>query len=250
MDNYQKYLKYKNKYLEFKKQKGGSNRPKERISAITEFNNGRFENMSLQCFWISISSYLRKNGINVSVRELRKIGGLDRRTENIDFDGDNESYLLAAESVASQFGLTITIFLLNKQKQITSISRVIGNGPNNVYIAQLPEHFELITNYTPEMYTGETLYFNEDITNNSAKESSSSINPNNFDIEQDIIKIKQEIEEKRKEVEQYGELIRETHIKIGRKLNVDDELFILATVCVNEFHELKKRLALYEASRN
>jgi hypothetical protein len=113
MNYKKKYIKYKNKYLKLKNknyQIGG-----EIIKTIS--NDGRMEGMSLQCFWISILQYLRKNGFHdLTLRELRMHAGLHSDTEHTMFDtyaedsAGNHFFITAAEKIANVFHINIQVY--------------------------------------------------------------------------------------------------------------------------------------------
>jgi len=113
MNYKKKYIKYKNKYLKLKNknyQIGG-----EMIKTIS--NDGRMEGMSLQCFWISILQYLRKNGLHdLTLRELRMRAGLHSDTEHTMFDTyavdstGNHFFITAAEKIANFYRIKIQVY--------------------------------------------------------------------------------------------------------------------------------------------
>ena len=121
------------------------------IFVDTEFNSGMIEGMRNQCFWISIQQYLIKNGVNISVRQLRSIGGLDSTTETKMFDSSIEQYRLAGENVALNYNLKIIVYPVTSKGKVLyngNIVDVIGSGDNIVNIAQFGTyHFQLITRF-------------------------------------------------------------------------------------------------------
>ena len=140
------------------------NKPAEKVSETryirpnndkyvkTEYNSGRIEGMSNQCFWISIQQFLRNNGYpNLTVREIRRNAGLDSNTENTMFDSEIEVFRKAAEVIARNYNLTINIVPVDSHGQVLyggEIIERIGKGSDNVNIAQFgTHHFQLITNY-------------------------------------------------------------------------------------------------------
>ena len=139
------------------------NKPAEKVSETryirpnndkyvkTEYNSGKIEGMSNQCFWISIQQFLRNNGYpNLTVREIRRNAGLDINTENIMFDSEIEVFRKAAEAITRNYNLTINIVPVNSHGQVLyggEIIERIGKGSDNVNIAQFGTyHFQLITN--------------------------------------------------------------------------------------------------------
>jgi len=113
MNYYKKYIKYKSKYLNLKNknnQIGG-----DVIKTIP--NDGRMDGMTLQCFWISILQYLRKNGHRtLTLKELRTQAGLDKNTEHIMFDTyaidekGNHFFLEAATRIANMYRINIQVY--------------------------------------------------------------------------------------------------------------------------------------------
>jgi len=129
--DYEKYKKYKNKYLALKNKFGGSDPDLERaIKASLEDNlevgrklfvipnSGAIEGMSQQCFWISIFNYLQRNPIaNIAevenVRQLRTLVGLEKDTEHLPFDEDDVRFRNALESLTAIFDLKIMVHYIN-----------------------------------------------------------------------------------------------------------------------------------------
>jgi len=163
-----KYLKYKKKYLELKfndNQTGGNSTVK------TVSNTGGLEGMSLQCFWISILDYLKRNGHpSLTLRELRTQGDLGIDTEKTMFDIDylvgpeldrQPIFFNAAIRIAEIYNSRIQIYTAfrsnNDNAWITTPRASIGDGPNLVEIAQFgTRHFELIdangSNFVPAVF--------------------------------------------------------------------------------------------------
>jgi hypothetical protein len=132
---YEKYIKYKNKYLALKNKIGGSDADIERaIKASLEDlneenievgrklyvipNSGAIEGMTQQCFWISIFNYLQRYPIvNIAevenVRQLRTLVGLEKDTENLPFDEDDIRFRNALESLTAIFDLKIIVHYIN-----------------------------------------------------------------------------------------------------------------------------------------
>ena len=154
-----KYLKYKHKYLELKKlnyqlnnveQLGGHGQ--DRVKTIS--NTGSLDNMSMQCFWISILDYLHRNGYpDLTLRELRDHAGLSANTEHVMFDIDysvNEQAIFynAATQIAGIYNLRIQIYTATRKGEfaLTDSPRgLIGEGDYLVELAQFGiGHFELI----------------------------------------------------------------------------------------------------------
>jgi hypothetical protein len=147
MSYYKKYLKYKNKYLELKKQLGG-----RRIRTIP--NSGALEGMTNQCFWISILNYLQRNGHPaLTLRQLRTNAGLGADTEHTMFDIDHRDrhghvddiFYNAAMRIANLYNLRIQVHTVDHTGEILGQRAHIGDGANFFEIAQFGlAHFELI----------------------------------------------------------------------------------------------------------
>jgi len=178
MSTRDKYLKYKQKYLQLKKlnikQSGGD-------FVKTVPNDGTLEGMSFQCFFISILQYLRKNGYtDMTLRQLREIGDLYASTEHLMFDidykeGDIYIYYDAAEKIAAIFHIQIIIYTTDRygKLKMTSGERAHFGKFNPEYpvvnIAQFgTAHFEWIPEpdvdvedigqFEPGMFIGEKLH--------------------------------------------------------------------------------------------
>ena len=154
MTNYlKKYLKYKHKYLELKKLTNHQIGAQRKVKTIS--NGGNIEGMSLQCFWISILDYLRRNGYpELTLRVLRTKAGLGSDTEHTMFDIDyligsalnrQPVFFNAATQIARLYDLRIQIYTTTHDGEVTTPRGVIGNGSRQVEIAQFGiAHFELI----------------------------------------------------------------------------------------------------------
>jgi len=131
-------------------------RPNNNIYVETEYNSGGIDGMINQCFWMSIHQFLLNNGYpNLTVREIRTNAGLNRDTEDKMFDSEIEEFRKAAEVIARKYNLTINIVPVNSHGQVLyggNLIERIGNGINNVNIAQFgTHHFQLITNYVDNL---------------------------------------------------------------------------------------------------
>jgi len=168
MEDYKyKYLKYKKKYLMLvEKQKkinntnnykmfvgGGSIVVGSKVKTIS--NSGSLENMSNQCFWISILHYLQLNDHkDLTLHKLRKQAGLDSKTERMMFDTDylinegNENipiFFNAANTIARLYKIQIEVYSVNHEGIIINQRDKIGKSKYIVPIAQFGlQHFELI----------------------------------------------------------------------------------------------------------
>jgi hypothetical protein len=176
MTDFNKYLKYKQKYLEFKQfggqqlanhqlanqQFGGQQLANQQLAnqqfggqrkVRTIGNDGRLDGMSMQCFWISILNYLHKHGHSLTLRELRTNAGLGFDTEHTMFDIDYSVdgmaiFYNAATQIAEIYDLRIQVYAANRDGEfaLTDSPRgIIGAGRNLVELAQFGiAHFELI----------------------------------------------------------------------------------------------------------
>ena len=165
--------------------------------------------MRNQCFWISIQHFLRNNGYpSLRVREIRRIAGLDSKTENVMFDSYIESFRNAAEAVARYYNLTINIFPVNSFGQVLhdgDLFERIGNGINIINIAQFGTyHFQLITsnvdnpaesNFVP------AVDINNDIVD--INEEVSDINQQKVNIKIFLTDLESEIKNYKKTLESY-----------------------------------------------
>jgi hypothetical protein len=172
---YEKYKKYKNKYLALKNninKIGGSDPDLEKAiqASLQDFNEGNLEvsgrvldvipnsgmieGMSNQCFWISIFNYLERhpkaNTLDVrSVRDLRNSVGLGPNTENVQFDEDDPIFQTALENLTGIFDLQIVVHFINahgnpiihrdvrgERKEREVIRTINENGRNIVHITQ------------------------------------------------------------------------------------------------------------------
>jgi hypothetical protein len=170
MDDYKhKYLKYKKKYLmlvEEQKKLNNTNNYKiflgggsivigSKVKTIP--NSGSLENMSNQCFWISILDYLQSHcHEKLTLRELRTNAGLNSKTEHMMFDTNylinkgNENipiFFNAANRIAGIYDIQIEVYSVNREGIVINQRDEIGASKNIVPIAQFGlQHFELIDN--------------------------------------------------------------------------------------------------------
>ena len=162
MNYHNKYLKYKQKYLELKNiyqstlnnKYGGALNNKY---VITKFNNGSLDGMTNQCLWISILDYLNTSedpelNIPLSLKELRFLAGLSDNTEHTQFDINNPIYVSALNSITIIFDLKITFIPVDENGLILyngDLIEIRGSGNNNINIAQYGTfHFQLITGFS------------------------------------------------------------------------------------------------------
>jgi hypothetical protein len=155
MDYKEKYLIYKNKYLNLKKKQIGG------APFLSVPNNGSDgSGISLQCIWISIRDYLNYfHGIKISVANLKRIVDLDPDTDQIEYDDDTQPILRAGLERLAALILNVRICFIrvNHNGTIAPISlnedgtmnpnndRIINpGGIETIYIATFGRHFELI----------------------------------------------------------------------------------------------------------
>lgn len=136
---YEKYKKYKSKYLALKNninKIGGSDPDLQRAieASLQDFNedilevsdrvlnvipnSGMIDGMSQQCFWISIFNYLERhpaaNTLNVTnVRDLRRELQLGKDTEHLPFDEDDIRFRNALQNLTEIFNLQIIVHYIN-----------------------------------------------------------------------------------------------------------------------------------------
>jgi hypothetical protein len=121
-------------------------------------NSGSLENMSNQCFWISILDYLQSHGHEkLTLRELRKQAGLDSKTERMMFDTNylinegNENipiFFNAANRIADIYNIQIEVYSVNREGKVLNQRDEIGKSTNIVPIAQFGlQHFQLIDKF-------------------------------------------------------------------------------------------------------
>ena len=170
---YEKYKKYKNKYLALKNninKIGGSDPDLEKAiqASLQDFNEGNLEvsgrvldvipnsgvieGMSNQCFWISIFNYLERNPkantLNVrSVRQLRNSVGLGPDTEHFQFDENDPRFQNALTNLTKIFNLQIVVHFINAHgKQI--IHRDVRGGEEREVIRTINENGRNIVHIT------------------------------------------------------------------------------------------------------
>ena len=169
VDNFKtKYFKYKSKYLRLKLQAAGAFPDGRALQQnyqgvdrpiISIPNGGRIEgfNGSLQCMWISILDYLKRNGHpNMTLAELRDYAGITGRFLHEEFDNDNANHRDAFNFLAELFDLQINVYVsteggkLDQRFKHVDSDRIIPgfwsehNGSNTVNIISFGRHFELI----------------------------------------------------------------------------------------------------------
>ena len=170
MENYKKYLKYKNKYLELKKkikQTGGT--------FFISIPNGGGQpgvSMSSQCIWICIKDYLNYHrGIITTVRELKSQVGLGPETDHQEYNQENLHQFFALQSLCQIHNISLCFIFTDHDGSIRRESlellgnmrpfQIINEGRGeNVYIATYGAHFELIIfapNYALERHQRATI---------------------------------------------------------------------------------------------
>ena len=153
---YNKYLKYKAKYLELLKSfEGGAGKL---VSYRTISNSGRIGKYERQCIWISIMDYLNKYYTppldhGVTIDEIRAIA-IGDENNSLDYEGLFDTYenFNALQNVIINFNLNIKFYIRetkNSKYYINDIpSYTIGNesSHNILHIVNYDDwHFELIT---------------------------------------------------------------------------------------------------------
>lgn len=131
------------------------------MKVVTVPNNGEALSskstvMYNQCLWISIKDYLETIDIEVPVDEIRKIAGLTHHTQRSLWDEDKPWAIPALQKVCDEFELKIEIYHLIEDEEDLLIDPiwiindkprprfVLGEGKNQVQIANYNEHFELL----------------------------------------------------------------------------------------------------------
>jgi hypothetical protein len=232
MDYYQKYLNYKTKYSELKKKL--NNKQVGGLIVKTISNDGRRDDMSNQCFWISILDYLReKLGYStLTLKELRTQAGLDSTTEHNVFDTDKKDsrgnlfFYNAAVNIAKIYGLNIQIFTADRRGNITDISAPranIGSGTNLVQIAQYGlGHFELIDD------AGEDFVPAVLVEGELRKIDKVEVKKRNFflDLDDNLELIKYFQKELKKETNLKIELMTSPSVEKNKKLLVEKDIII------------------------
>ena len=151
---FKKYLKYRIKYFlsAIENQSGGA-----KILVIK--NNGGIEGirMSNQCIWISIKDYLRiHRGVEMSVRDIKNIGGLGPETDIREFNMEDPVALEALNLICRTLNITLYFIMANRDGTIHQLClditgqrmlpiEIVNDGHADVvYIASYGRHFELI----------------------------------------------------------------------------------------------------------
>jgi hypothetical protein len=153
MNNNQKYIYYKNKYLILKKkinQVGGEIYPiGAEVKTIS--NSGMLENMSNQCFFISILHYLINNGHRLTLKQLRTEAGLGSDTEHVMVDNiENPEIMENINQIINMYNLRIYVYDVTQGVIINYLDDLSpdpphATPPNEVHIANFSQgHFELI----------------------------------------------------------------------------------------------------------
>jgi hypothetical protein len=170
MENYKKYLKYKNKYLELKKkikQTGGT--------FFISIPNGGGQpgvSMSSQCIWICIKDYLNYHrGIITTVRELKSQVGLGPETDHQEYNHEDyrsrtalirlcEIYDITLHFIFTNHDGTIRRESLDEYGEMRPFESINRGTQNNLYVASYGAHFELIIfapNYALERHQRATI---------------------------------------------------------------------------------------------
>ena len=111
MTDYEKYLKYKTKYLQLKKlneQLGGVYSINVRPTFKTIRNSGARDGYTNSCMWISIQDYLKYVlGQNVPLKKIRDIGLVQPYERNTMFDTDEKRHYNGLVNIARSYNLKI-----------------------------------------------------------------------------------------------------------------------------------------------
>ncbi len=244
MDNYKKYLKYKNKYLLLKY--GGSHQNRK-LYVQTILNNGSAENMTNQCFWISILQFLKKN-LNFSdltLKTLREtIGRLDKSSRHTLFDSNDPIFRHAASLVAEIFDLTITIYPVNSNGKILyngNLIDKIGNGINKVNIAQFGiYHFQLIKHFINNNKDSE--FIPAVVVNGNLKFDNNNIDSNKIKLEILIIDLKSDINDYKNTLNELDDNLKDMNImyQYSDDLNLYNQI-LSTTDLINEITQKLKK---------
>ena len=185
--NYQEeYYRYKKMYQNLKKmnQMGGrfllpsySKGDGRKVTVDTIPNGGSPHDgevgYSNQCMLISISDFLKRRGQNVTVANLRSIGGLDDTTSTVEFNDTIPEYREAIIKIARHFGIRISIYNIDTsssgtksidQSSVTNnVNKIIGSNyylfPITTYTGTGAEGSDI--NYTPEVQANTAHIFHD-----------------------------------------------------------------------------------------
>jgi len=161
-------------------------------------NNGKINEYSNQCFWISIIDFLKSKNIIIDIEKIRIEAVVVNTPKNFDTNFEQGKYLIGAAKIASKYNLTIVIYNINTytNKIINSPygpklteMLIIGNGSQIILISsQNNTHFELITsikcNTFNKLDTLNLIWDNNTITSNKDENEKKNIS--------DIIKKKRD----------------------------------------------------------
>jgi hypothetical protein len=132
-----KYLKYKNKYIELKKILGGASSTKC-YKPLVIGNNGTLDGSSEysnQCFWLSVLSYLHDNGYHgLTLQQLRDYADMPEYTKTTRVNVDR--YIYNIYRICILFDLQIQIFVIKDECISSDPDEILGNGSNIVHIVQ------------------------------------------------------------------------------------------------------------------
>ena len=117
MSYYNKYMKYKMKYLELKNQLGGNS---FRVISNTGANS-TFTLMN-QCMWFSIRDYLHLHGhAGISVERIRREAGLGHDTSFTMFDFESPMFRAALQRISNRYNLRIRVFPVTYEGKISPV---------------------------------------------------------------------------------------------------------------------------------
>lgn len=131
------------------------------VKVITIPNNGSMENMSNQCFWISILQYLNTfPHIDLTLKSLRNLAELNTNTEHIMFDNTNRKFRNAVNKICDIFNIQIICIPVDSKGFVLYNGNIIAKYGDNlecIYLANYGlYHFEFIV----DIISSETLYNN------------------------------------------------------------------------------------------
>lgn len=149
MTDYEKYLKYKTKYLQLKKlneQLGGVYSININPTFETIRNSGARDGYTNACMWISIQDYLKYVlGQNVPLKDIRDIGLVKPEEKYTMFDTDISRHYNGLQNIARRYNLKIVIFSLMDNGQLLPYGQTINEqGQHEVRIISFGAHFELL----------------------------------------------------------------------------------------------------------
>ncbi len=123
-------------------------------------NSGSLEGITNQCMFISILHYLRcvRMDNTITLRELRRIGGLGPDTTNTMFDIDDQRFVQAIRRIANHYNIQINVHYANRNGEadgrwLGQPAVTFGRSREVVPVVAFGLHFELIVSsgITPDL---------------------------------------------------------------------------------------------------